>query len=149
MRIELVTPDMTRPVRKRFLMQHRTLDDLARSDGDYPQAGYFVARTPNAGVLGTASIRPERPPWAPNARDAWRIRGMVTVPQVRSQGIGLRLLEVVIAHASAHGARFLWCNVRSRAIPFYERAGLQPTGDPWQDPDTGPHIAMYRLLDPS
>ncbi len=145
-RIELVTPDVTRPLRKQFLMQHRTLDDLARSDGHYPDAGYYVARTSDGHILGTASTRPERPPWASDTPNAWRIRGMVTVPQMRGQGIGFRLLQAVIAHASARGARLVWCNVRSEAIPFYRRAGLRTTGDSWQDPDTGPHIAMYRDL---
>jgi GNAT superfamily N-acetyltransferase len=71
---------------------------------------------------------------------------MVTHPQVRNQGIRFRLLQAVIDHASNQGGRFVCCNVRSNAIPFYERAGLQPNGNPWRAPDTGPHIAMYRVL---
>ena len=54
-RIEQVDPDVTRPLRQELLMQHRNLDDLARSDGLYPLAGYFVARTPDGHVVGTAS----------------------------------------------------------------------------------------------
>jgi GNAT superfamily N-acetyltransferase len=144
--IEQVEPEITRPLRQRHLMQHRTLDQLAASDGQYLSAGYFVARTPDGDVVATASTRLESPPWEPTALDSWRIRGMVTIPSLRRQGVGFRLLEVVIAHAIAHGARSIWCHVRAPAIPFYERAGLRTIGTPWEDPDTGPHMAMWRSL---
>ena len=129
-------------------MQHRTLDQLAASDGHYPDAGYFVARKADGEVVATASTRREAPSWDPTATDAWRIRGMVTAEYLRGRGIGSRLLGAVMDHAIRHGAHLLWCHVRAAAIPFYQRAGLTPIGEPWDDPDTGPHIAMHRPVEP-
>jgi hypothetical protein len=42
--------------------------------------------------------------------------------------------------------RLLWCNARTPARRCYERAGLQTRGEPWDDPEIGPHVAMWREL---
>jgi hypothetical protein len=37
----------------------------------------------------------------------------------------------------------LWCNARLAAVGFYERAGMVTTGEIWEEPVIGPHIAMF------
>ena len=41
------------------------------------------------------------------------------------------------------GGGLLWCNARLAAVGFYERAGMVTTGDVWEEPVIGPHIAMF------
>ena len=40
----------------------------------------------------------------------------------------------------------LWCNARTPARAFYERAGLVVRGAEWVDPEIGPHVVMWRRL---
>ena len=98
--------------------------------------------------MGTATVRREAPPWAADAPDAWRLRGMATAEGWRGRGIGGRVLAAVVDHVASRGGGLLWCNARVPAAPFYERAGLATRGEPWTDPDIGPHVAMCRSVAP-
>jgi predicted GNAT family N-acyltransferase len=71
---------------------------------------------------------------------------MATSEELRGLGIGTRVLDAVVAHVAAHGGGLLWCNARIPACLFYERAGFVRRGEPWTDPDLGPHVAMWRQV---
>jgi predicted GNAT family N-acyltransferase len=73
---------------------------------------------------------------------------MATSEELRGLGIGARVLDAVLAHVASHGGGLLWCNARVPAVPFYSRAGLTTHGEPWMDPDIGPHVAMWRQVEP-
>ena len=83
---------------------------------------------------------------SPDASDAWRVRGMATAEGWRGCGVGARVLAEVIDHVSSHGGGLLWANVRLPAVDFYRRAGFDRRGEPWDDPDIGPHVAMWRRV---
>jgi GNAT superfamily N-acetyltransferase len=71
---------------------------------------------------------------------------MATEESLRGRGLGAQVLAGVLDHVRAHGGGLIWCNARVRAIPFYERAGFQTRGEPWDLPLIGPHIVMWRLV---
>ena len=144
-RIERVPAAVTRPLRQRLLMEHRTLAELEASDGSYPDAAYFVARE-GTEVIATASARPEDPPWSPHGVRPWRIRGVVTVERLRRRGLATRLVEALLAHVRRQGGDFVWCDVRTSAITFYKSLGLEVRTAMWEDPDTGPHVSMGMSL---
>jgi len=63
-------------------------------------------------------------------RDASRwgyLANVFTLARVRDLGIGRQLLDVVIAHARAHGFARLVLNPSARSVPFYVRAGFAPS----------------------
>lgn len=93
-------------------------------------------------LVGTGNVRREPAPWAPED-PAWRLRGMATAPDRRSQGVGATILEGLTAHCRAEGGGLLWCHARTPAQRFYERAGFVPIGEPWVDPEIGPHVRMW------
>src|ERR1700743_1423967 len=41
--------------------------------------------------------------------DAWRLRGMATLENLRGSGLGKSLAEDCIAHAVKHGGATVWC----------------------------------------
>jgi GNAT superfamily N-acetyltransferase len=68
---------------------------------------------------------------------------MATAPEWRGTGVGSALVGAVFDHVAAGGGGLLWCNARLAAVGFYERAGMVTTGDVWEEPVIGPHIAMF------
>ena len=65
-----------------------------------------------------------------NAEEA-RFRKFATAPAWQGRGIGGQLLAHTIAAAATAGAPSLWCDARARALPFYQRFGLEPAGPPF------------------
>jgi GNAT superfamily N-acetyltransferase len=147
--VEVVAAAVTFPLRQQVLRPHQPMEELALPGDDDPDALHVAARTVDSNVVGTASVRREPPPWEPARSDGWRLRGMATTEELRGRGIGGRMLDVVLAHVAAHGGGLLWCNARVPAEPFYARAGLASRGDPWIDPDLGPHVAMWCWVAPA
>ena len=109
------------------------------------EPAYHVGVVTDEGVIATGNVRPEPPPWNPGAV-GWRIRGMATAEGHRGLGLGTRVLEALLAHCRSAGGGIVWCNARTPARALYERAGLQVIGDPWDDPEIGPHVRMWSQL---
>lgn len=92
-------------------------------------------------LVGTGNVRREPAPWAPDV-PAWRLRGMATAEGRRGEGIGAAVLAALVAHCRAHGGGQLWCNARVPAQDFYVRDGFVTVGEPWEEPEIGPHVRM-------
>jgi GNAT superfamily N-acetyltransferase len=109
------------------------------------QPAFHVGGYDGDELVGTGNVRREPAPWAPD-EPAWRLRGMATAPARRGQGVGRLVLDALVAHCQGQGGGVLWCNARTPAQRFYERAGLQTRGERWEDPEIGPHVVMWREL---
>ena len=144
--VQQVPPEVTRPLRQRLFKQNNTLEDLARSDGNYPTAGYYAVLGPSGEVLAIASARPEPPPWPHHAVDPWRIRAVATVESQRRRGLGTAAVRAVLHHVRKHGGNLVWLNGRTSARRFYERLGFEQRGNDWDDPEGGPHMTMFMSL---
>lgn len=136
----------THPLRRQVLRPGAPLSRTRLPVDDRPDTAAFAARTDDGRVVGTAIVYPESCPWQPDRPGAWRLRGMATAEGHRGAGIGARVLGAVIDHAVEHGGALVWCNARVPARRFYERAGFVAHGDPWDEPEIGPHIRMSREL---
>lgn len=75
----------------------------------------------------------------------YQLRGMATAPAYRSQGVGARLLAAVERQAATQGARWIWCNGRTVAGRFYERAGWEPVGSEF-DLSGIPHYVYIKAI---
>lgn len=146
MEVRRVDVETTLPLRRQVLRPHQTLDELRLAGDDDPDTGHFAAVDGEGVVRGTASVRREAPPWAPEQRDAWRLRGMATAEGYRSRGVGAAVLDAVIDHVAGRGGGLLWCSARLPAVEFYRRAGFETTGEEWEEPIIGPHIAMVKTV---
>jgi GNAT superfamily N-acetyltransferase len=143
--VELVDPSVTAPLRRAVLRPHQTIEEM-RASVDEGEGVVHAAAWRDGEVVGAGSVRPEPPPWEPGATGAWRIRGMATAADHRGEGVGARVLAALLGHAADAGASIVWCSARIPARAFYERAGFAATGEPWVDPDIGPHVHMWRPL---
>ncbi len=136
--------DAVRELRHLLLRPHQPPEELVYPGDDAPDTLHLGAFEGDR-LVGIASICREAPPGA-DEPDAWRIRGMATVPELRGAGVGGRLLEECVAHARSRGAVMVWCNGRVGAVAFYERHGFEAVRGPFDVPPIGPHHEMRRRL---
>lgn len=142
LRVRSCRPDEVLGLRQAVLRPHQRPDEVRFPDDEGPGTAHFCARDDDDDVVGVVSVMRQGPPWRPDL-DAWRLRGMATAPEWRGTGVGSALVGAVFDHVAAGGGGLLWCNARLAAVGFYERAGMVTTGDVWEEPVIGPHIAMF------
>jgi predicted GNAT family N-acyltransferase len=74
-----------------------------------------------------------------------RIGRMAVLSAARRHGVGRALLEALIAQARARGLSRTSLHAQVQAVPFYERMGFNPQGDPFMEAGIA-HIEMRRRL---
>jgi GNAT superfamily N-acetyltransferase len=100
----------------------------------------------NGQLAGVASIYRAALPEQPEVEEAWQLRGMATLPEVRGFGCGGSLVRACLDHAHEQGGTLLWCNARTPAVRFYLKHGLQTLGKEFDIPTAGPHFRMFIAL---
>jgi GNAT superfamily N-acetyltransferase len=123
----------TRPLRRAILRPHQAVQEMA---ADEAPGAFAVGGLRDGELIAVGLIAPDAAP------GAWRVRGMATALQARGSGAGRAVLDALIAHARANGATRIWCNARSPARGFYERAGFQAVSAEFELPQIGPHYRM-------
>lgn len=152
MSIQAISAAMTRPLRARVLRPGQAPEHLIYPGDDDPDSLHAGALH-DGQIVGIASVsRQPMPATIIQPGDdlsvTWQLRGMATAPEVRGQGWGGRLLQVIIGHAAVHGGTILWCNARTPVLDFYRRYGFHTRGAEFVVPNTGPHYVMVRQLHP-
>jgi predicted GNAT family N-acyltransferase len=112
---------------------------------DDPAAVHLAARTAGGGVAGVVRLSPAPCPWR-EARAPWQLRGMATDPAARGTGVGRLLLDASLELVAARGGDLVWCDARTTAAGFYERAGFTVVAGPYDKPGIGPHLGMLLEL---
>ncbi len=144
--IRPISAAQARPLRHSVLRPTQAAETLifpGDDDGDSLHVGAFV----NDELAGIASVARESLPTEPAAQ-AWRLRGMATLPQVRRQGVGAALIDACVRHVATHGGNVLWCHGRTSAMEFYHALGFREQGEEFENPISGPHHVMRRNILP-
>ena len=81
-----------------------------------------------------------------NTNKVFQLRGMAVLDGYQGKGVGANLLIHAEAYMKNFKSVIVWCNARSVAIPFYKKIGYQTKGSPFQIPEVGEHMVMYKLL---
>ncbi|MGH8995947.1 MAG: GNAT family N-acetyltransferase [Acidimicrobiales bacterium] len=152
--VDRVPASATWALRQAVLRPHEAIDRLALPDDDFPATASFAVIGDGGEIIGTVRVAPGGPPppvdtGVPAGTFPWRIRGMATRQDLRNAGIGTELLGRAVGHVADNGGGLLWCNARLPALNLYRRGGFTEHGDPWVDPDIGPHVVMWRLVQPA
>lgn len=157
--IELIPAAASYPLRQTVLRPHQSIEEMVWEKDDEPGTATFGAVDRADGeVVGVATVFREPPPFDPaeagvpfgavSGAQAWRLRGMAVRKDLQGQGIGALVLDALLDHVAAEGGNLLWCNARVSALGFYERAGFKAWGDEWELPVIGPHVVMWRWIEP-
>ena len=143
-------PEVTYGLRGRVLRPGAPPERVRWAHDDLPETAAFAAtdedgdgrrhrrRVPRAVSVAARLAR------APGGCAAWPPTRLAARP-----GIGTAVLDAVIDHVAGAGGSLVWCNARVPARRFYERAGFEAHGDEWDDPEIGPHVAMWRPISPA
>ncbi|MCW3038825.1 MAG: family N-acetyltransferase [Solirubrobacterales bacterium] len=130
----------TRPLRQGVLRPHQTVTQLADGEPTAENALAAGAFAPDGALVAVGFVHPDE-----DGKDgAWRVRGMATAPEARGRGAGGAVLDLLLHHATAHGATRVWCNARTPALSLYARAGFRPVSAEFDLPPMGPHVVMER-----
>lgn len=144
-RCEEIVSAQTWPLRSLVLRPGLPLE-TCRWDGDDLPTTHHYGLVEAGEVVGIASIY-QRPHDAAPGPDSWQLRGMATDPQRQNEGLGAILLRHVLTQCrDALGGRTMWCNARTRAVPFYRREGFSTVGEEFMIAGVGPHFVMVRPL---
>jgi GNAT superfamily N-acetyltransferase len=145
--VELVEAQVVRPLRRAVLRPHQPVEMSLYPGDDDPRTAHVAARWGDGSeVVAVGTVLPGAPPWEPQRRDGWRVRGMATRDDVRGRGLGASVLDALLDHVAAHGGGLLWCNARVPAQALYARAEFIPRGQVFDIPGIGPHIHMWRIV---
>jgi predicted GNAT family N-acyltransferase len=130
------------PLRRAVLRAGLPIEESRYEQDDLSTTLHLAAYDDVGRVVGCST-------WFPDpldGRDAWRLRGMATAPEVRGSGVGARLVEAGLAAGAERGYDLVWCNARTPAVGFYERYGFEPVGEEFLLVHDVPHYLMVREL---
>lgn len=135
MDIREITAAETHDLRHRILWPDRPLDYVKLEEDETGRHfGVFV----DGRIVSVISLFQQ----ADNAR----FRKFATDASWQGKGIGSALLQHTIEAAKKAGARGIWCDARSSALPFYQRFGMEAEGDAFYKGGL-PYLVMRRSLE--
>lgn len=76
-----------------------------------------------------------------------QIRGMAVLELHKKKDFGKTLIVYCEEQCKNQGVDLIWFNARMVAAGFYEKMGYQRIGSPFEIPDVGEHITMYKKID--
>lgn len=142
--IRQITASQTYEIRGEILRPGQPEDRRRFSDDDHPKTLHLGAFKDDK-LVGVATVQHHPVPGTTDA-SAWRLRGMATLPEVRGEGYGEKLLLATIGHVAAKGGTIYWCNARTPALGFYKKHGFEPSGEEFTIEESGPHYYMARRM---
>jgi len=146
MRVEISDGAATRELRRAVLRPSWPLGSAMHGD-DNPDAIHFAALDDDGRIVGTCLVLPGPYPLHPDRADASQLRGMATLPELRSQGVGAAVLAAAVTEIRSRAGRLVWCDARTSAVAFYAQHGFVTEGDEFLHAESGiPHYRMWRDL---
>ncbi|QQT24639.1 GNAT family N-acetyltransferase [Sphingobacterium spiritivorum] len=117
-RIEQVVAPRTWNIRQRILYPDGSLKDV-QIDDDF-EGTHFAAYLGDE-IVGVISVF--------RYEDLFQFRKFAVLKNHQHKGIGSQLLLAVFEFCRRYDAKAIWCNSRLDAMAFYEKFGMQKTGD--------------------
>ncbi|MDX2130970.1 MAG: GNAT family N-acetyltransferase [Planctomycetota bacterium] len=159
--VRRIPPHHTWALRQKVLRPHQDIREMAW-DGDTEESTRHFGGYVDGALAGVATLLQNAPPTG-DARPAlaahllaheegraWQVRGMATDGPGRGCGLGRALLKFCAASAAVRGGSgpggIVWCNARTSALAFYERAGFVVASGEFELPHAGTHVVMVRAV---
>jgi predicted GNAT family N-acyltransferase len=143
--IRLVDGAATQELRRAVLRPYWPIGSPMHGD-ENPDAVHIAALN-DGELVGCCLILPRPFPIRPDEPGGWQLRGMATVARRQGTGIGSQVVAAALAEGERRAGRFLWCDARTTAVPFYRKHGFATEGDEFLHAESGtPHYRMWRMI---
>jgi predicted GNAT family N-acyltransferase len=119
-----------RAIRERVFIEEQGVPRSLEWDGQDEAAEHFIALNEAGQALGTARLL-----------RTGQIGRMAVLREHRDRGIGRKLLNAAVRHATSVGLSRVFLHAQRSAEEFYRRSGFQPSGDEFLEANI-PHIEM-------
>lgn len=117
--------------------------ESCRFDGDDLETTQHFGLYLDQKLVGIISLfKKNTPPFS--EKHQCQIRGMAVLENHREKDYGKALIIHSEQVCKNQGVDLIWFNARMEAIGFYEKMGYQKEGTPFEIPDVGEHIMMYK-----
>jgi GNAT superfamily N-acetyltransferase len=135
LRIDTTDLESVLTLRTQFLDPPRSREE-ALSPGDTARECVHFGAYLDGTLVGVCSVGPEPLPVLDHP-PAWRMRGLVVLPQLRGSGIGTELIKHRLRHVAAQSNPLAWGFAKRRLIALYSSLGYCPTGYTYVHPVGG------------
>jgi predicted GNAT family N-acyltransferase len=125
-------------VRKKVFIDEQNVPESMEWD-EYDELARHYMVNIDGQVVATARL-------VPVSHHEYKIGRMAVLPEFRNRGIGSALLQFIIDDAKILNISKLVLHAQVSAISFYESAGFECTGSPFDEAGI-PHHAMLMQLD--
>lgn len=140
--IKKITAPETYPVRVPVLRKGKPLESC-HFDGDNLETTQHFGLYLSQELVGIISLfKKNNPDFL--EKNQHQIRGMAILENHRKKDIGKALIIHCEEECNKQGIDLIWFNARMESIGFYEKRGYQKTGIPFEIPDVGEHILMFK-----
>jgi ribosomal protein S18 acetylase RimI-like enzyme len=109
--------------------------DRGTEKDKYDDSALHLIAIYNHHIIGSARLRELSPEWG-------SIAYVAVTSEFQNQGIGTKLMQVLIEKAKNRNLKFLRLMTRMSAWRFYKRLGFLEQGEPFDYLDI-PHLFMY------
>jgi GNAT superfamily N-acetyltransferase len=97
------------------------------SPGDTAPGSLHLGAYLDGRLAGVCSVGPEPLPILDHP-NAWRVRGLIMLPEFRGRGIGSALMQRALAHVETQANPLAWGFPKKKLTDMYSRIGFRPTG---------------------
>jgi predicted GNAT family N-acyltransferase len=118
--------------REVFVVEQQVPEEQEWDDDDL--VSVHVLATRNREPVGTGRLSP-----------AGKIGRIAVLSELRGQGVGSRILALLVREASHRGLLEVHLNAQVQAIAFYEKHGFEAQGEEFMEAGI-PHCRMHRNL---
>lgn len=118
--------------RQVFIIEQQVPDELEWDEFD--ETATHIVASIDGKIIGTARLKTDG-----------QIGRMAVLKPYRNQGIGSRLLQLVLTTAQDKQYPKVYLHAQVEAIPFYEKHGFTSEGDIFYEADI-PHRGMFKIL---
>lgn len=142
--IKLVHANLVLPVRQHVLRAGRPIQE-AIFEGDEEPTTRHLAAFQKQQILGVASFLKMKNKVF-EAKNQYRLRGMAVLPAYQGQQLGQKIIEKGVDLLRHENVDLLWFNARTSAAGFYKKNKFMIKGAPFDIPEVGEHVMMYKKL---
>lgn len=144
MLIRRIKPIETLPIRHEILRPNGDISDCIYPGDDDQTTAHFAAIEDDV-LLAILSIY-RRSHLNIKNDVGYQLRAMATMPSIRGQGIGFKLLAAAERYAQQNNSVYLWANARVVALGFYSKAGYTVDSEAFEIKNVGPHFLVSKTL---